>query len=310
VVAAQAQEDLKHMTLTRRQSTLAAGALLVNAFVWGVSWWPFRQLEAQGWHPLWTTAMVYGFAMVCVLIVRPRAFAPMLQNPIIWILALGSGLTNVGFNWAVTIGDVVRVVLLFYLMPAWSIVLAWPLLGERPTGAALARAGLALAGVLLVLKTPEVAWPVPSSLPDFLALAGGFCFALNNVMLRRLHQTPAETRMLAMFIGGTFLSITAALVGARVGLDIPAPAVLSTSWALFAIALAVAFLISNLALQYGASRLRASTTSLVMLSEVLFASLSAIALGAASLSGREVLGGLLIIAAAVWAAASESQQGP
>ena len=29
------------------------------------------------------------------------------------------------FNWAVTVGDVVRVVLLFYLMPAWSVLLAW-----------------------------------------------------------------------------------------------------------------------------------------------------------------------------------------
>ena len=42
-------------------------------------------------------------------------------------------MTNVGFNWAVTMGDVVRVVLLFYLMPLWAVLLAWPLLGERPT---------------------------------------------------------------------------------------------------------------------------------------------------------------------------------
>jgi hypothetical protein len=27
-------------------------ALTLNAFVWGTSWWPFRQLEARGLHPL------------------------------------------------------------------------------------------------------------------------------------------------------------------------------------------------------------------------------------------------------------------
>jgi hypothetical protein len=40
--------------------------------------------------------------------VADQALAPAQLHP---------GLTNVGFNWAVTVGDVVRVVLLFYLMP-------------------------------------------------------------------------------------------------------------------------------------------------------------------------------------------------
>ena len=70
------------------------------------------------------------------------------------MLLVAAGLTNVGFNWAVTVGDVVRVVLLFYLMPAWVVLLAWPLLGERPTSASLLRLALALAGVLVVLRTP------------------------------------------------------------------------------------------------------------------------------------------------------------
>ncbi|MCQ9895217.1 DMT family transporter, partial [Staphylococcus aureus] len=65
-----------------------------------------------------------------------------------------AGSNNIAFNWAVTIGDVVRVVLLFYLMPAWSVLLAWRLLGERPTPAALTRLLLAFGGVALVL-VPE-----------------------------------------------------------------------------------------------------------------------------------------------------------
>ena len=56
------------------------------------------------------------------------------------------------------------------------------------------------------------------------------------------------------------------------------------------------------ALQYGASRLRSSTTSVVMLSEVAFGSLSAIALGAAVVDTRTLVGGLLIIVAAALAA--------
>ena len=143
---------------------------MCNALVWGVSWWPFRQLQAQGVHPLWATALVYAFATASLLLWRPFAWRGMAAHPGLWLLMLASGLTNVGFNWAVTTGDVLRVVRLFYLMPAWSVVLAWWLLGERPHARALGRLTLAAAGVLLVLKTPESAWPVPS--PGFAASPG------------------------------------------------------------------------------------------------------------------------------------------
>jgi drug/metabolite transporter (DMT)-like permease len=58
-------------------------------------------------------------------------------------------------------------------------------------------------------------------------------------------------------------------------------------------------------LQYGAARLKASTTSLIMLTEILFATGSSVLLGAAQLETRIVFGGLLIIAAALWAAWEE-----
>jgi len=134
---------------------LAALALVFNAFVWGVSWWPFRELQAHGLHPLWATAGVYLFSLTALLLWHPRAWRGFAQHPQLWLLMLAAGCTNVGFNWAVTVGDVVRVVLLFYLMPAWTTLLAWPLLGERPTAASLARLALALAGVAVILKTPE-----------------------------------------------------------------------------------------------------------------------------------------------------------
>jgi drug/metabolite transporter (DMT)-like permease len=278
----------------------AAGALLVNALVWGTSWWPFRALQERGLHPLWATALMYGFAVICVLAYRPSAWRG-LCAPGLWALALASGLTNVGFNWAVTVGDVVRVVLLFYLMPAWSVLLAWPLLGERPTRASVARLVLALVGVLIVLKNPDVAWPLPRSLPDFLALMGGVSFALTNVMLRRLKDTPSEARMLGMFGGGSLMAVGAALLGGVLGWVHPVPE-LQNHWVMLALALSGAFLISNLALQYGAARLKASTTSLVMLSEVVFASVSSIAWGTAQWEMRVAVGGGLIVLAALWAA--------
>jgi drug/metabolite transporter (DMT)-like permease len=283
---------------------LPALALLLNAFVWGVSWWPFRELQAHGLHPLWATALVYLISLALLLAVRPDAWRGFGSHPLLWLLMAASGMTNVGFNWAVTVGDVVRVVLLFYLMPAWSVLLAWPLLGERPTLQSLARLLLAMAGVVVVLKTPGATWPVPESVADWLALMGGFSFALTNIFLRKLRRAQAAPRILAMFAGGAAMAGAAGLLGWTLGTvpAIPAP---QAAWAGVGLALSLGFLVSNVGLQYGAARLSAHSVALIMLSEVVFASLSAVALGAAEMNARTWMGGALILSAAAWSAWSE-----
>jgi drug/metabolite transporter (DMT)-like permease len=280
---------------------LPALALVLNAFVWGISWWPFRELQAHGVHPLWATAGIYLVSLALLLALRPDSLRHFAVQPLLWVLLAAAGLTNVGFNWAVTIGDVVRVVLLFYLMPAWTVVLAWPLLGERPTAPALARLALAMAGVVVVLKTADSAWPVPESAADALALLGGFSFALTNILLRKLHSVPAAPRILAMFAGGALLAAGAGLLGGAWG-AVPTPPAPQLAWAGIWLVLSLGFLVGNVALQYGASRMRAQSAALIMLCEVVFASLSAVALGAAELTPRIWFGGALILAAAVWSA--------
>ena len=281
--------------------------LLANALVFGLSWWPFREMQARGLHPLWATALMYGLSFVIISLLHPQWFRHFRTHPQLWWLFIGSGLTNMGFNWAVTMGDVVRVVLLFYTMPAWSVLFAWWLLGERPTRMSILRLLLALAGVALVLKTPDTPWPIPSSATDYLALLGGASFALNNTMLRKLADLPESVRMGAMFSGGMVITAVAALAllpTGQIGLasDI--------TWWPYALGLALCLLLSNLSLQYGAARLAANTTALVMLSEILFATASSVALGVSELSLRKIAGGLLIVFAAILATMPASPKEP
>jgi drug/metabolite transporter (DMT)-like permease len=289
--------------LTRRGAAfLPALALVFNAFTWGVSWWPFRQLEGAGLHPLAATALIYLLAVAVLSVARPGAWRELLAHPSLWVIVLASGTTNAAFNWAVTLGDVVRIVLLFYLMPVWAALLARVLLREPLTGTALARGALALTGALLILWPSDGAGlPLPRSLPEWLGLLGGFAFALNNVMLRREAARTQGARALAMFFGGALVSLLLAFALSRQGVvpALPAPA---WGWMLGALALGALFLASNLALQYGATRLPANTTAVVMLSEVLFASVSALLLGAGALDARVLLGGAAIVAAALSAA--------
>jgi drug/metabolite transporter (DMT)-like permease len=241
---------------------------------------------------------MYGLSFVVISVMRPQWFRSLWQHPQLWWLFLGSGLTNFGFNWAVTQGDVVRVVLLFYTMPAWSVLFAWWLLDEKPTRASLLRLLLALVGVALILKTPETPWPLPSSTMDYLALLGGASFALNNAMLRKLAFLPESDRMGAMFGGGMFITALAAAALLPTGLvSLP----VDISWWPFALGLALCLLFSNLSLQYGAARLPANTTALVMLSEIIFATASSVFMGVSELTVRKLIGGLLIVFAAILA---------
>ncbi len=284
-------------------SPLPILALLFNAFVWGLAWWPFRLMHAAGLHPLWATAVMYCGVLVALLALRPGLWAQVRAHPQLWLLALSSGLNNVAFNWAVTVGDVVRVILLFYLMPAWAVLLAWKVLGERPTAGAIARLALAFAGVVLVI------WPGGASaqallhglsMADGLALLGGFMFALTNVTLRRLHAVPGQARMFSMFGGCMLMALAVGTIGLHAGVVEPFPAPNAT-WIATAALLAGVLLLGNWALQFGASRLAAGTTAIVMLSEVVFASVSSVLLSAATLQPRTLLGGGMIVLAALLA---------
>lgn len=286
--------------MSRSGALLPVSALVLNAFVWGVSWWPLRQLQENGLHPLWATTLVYVLVFFSLLALNLNAWRGFIAYPQLCFLAVAAGLTNVGFNWAVTVGDVVRVVLLFYLMPAWSVLVAWLMLRERPTRGSLLRLLLAMTGVLVVLKSPHSPWPVPQGLTDWLAIMGGLSFAVTNALLRKFSHAPRSTRMLAMFGGGSLMAAAAALLGMQQQL-VPAPA-LQAAGVPVALALALGFMAGNAALQYGAAKLAASTTAIVMLTEILFASVSAVALGAAEFSPRIMFGGSLIVLAALMAA--------
>jgi len=149
-----------------------------------------------------------------------------------------------------------------------------------------------------VLHRPDSPWPVPESLADVLALLGGFSFALTNALLLKLKNAPETARMQAMFSGGASMAALTAFLGSTTGVVVQSWAWVP-AWSGPVLVLTLGFLLGNLALQFGAARLHAHTTALVMLSEVVFASVSSVLLGASNWDHRTLLGGALILLAAM-----------
>lgn len=276
-------------------------SLVGNAVVWGLIWWPLKELRLLQWHPLWSTAAVFALSTVCLVLVRPKSIASLRAHPQMWIVAIAAGVTNGAFNWGIAIGDVVRVILLFYLMPVWAVLLARVVLREPITPLAIGRIALALCGAALVLKPEGGGLPLPQGLADWLGLAGGMAFALNNVMIRRQSALPEDGRSLAMFIGGVVIPFAVALaLHLSDALALPPP--FTGHAVVLLIGLGIAMMAANIALQHGAAALPANITAVVMLTEIVIAALSSVLYGGAVLTTPMLAGAALILAASALAA--------
>lgn len=273
---------------------LAATALLTGAFVWGVIWYPYRALRDAGIDGISSTTLTYAVALALALLVwRPRPVRP--AHP--WLLvglAFAAGGCNLGYVMATLNGEVVRVLLLFYLAPLWTVLLAWVLLGERLNRFGAFVVLLSLAGAATMLWRPEAGLPLPRDLADWSGLGAGFCFALFNVLSRRARNLPASQRILVSFLGVVALG---ALLG---GVDLPAAAA-APPQALFLLLLVGGLLLAiNLVVQFGLVHTPANQAIVIMLSEVGFAAVSSWLLAGEAIGPREWIGGAMIIAASLF----------
>ncbi|MCA1805717.1 MAG: EamA family transporter [Xanthomonadaceae bacterium] len=179
------------------EHTFAVLSLLLSATLWGLVWYPLRLLETAGLDGLWVSLAAYAAALLTGLPVLWRmARGGLPAGPWLYLMALASGWLNVSFILAMLDGTVVRVLLLFFLSPLWSLLLARLLLGERLQRGSVFLMALALTGALVMLWNPTLGWPWPQEPADWLALSSGFAFALTNVLARRLEQVSLGVKTL------------------------------------------------------------------------------------------------------------------
>src|SRR4051812_27877685 len=179
-----------------------AWALLAGAAFWGVVWFPYRLLNRAGLDGLWATLLTYGVALVVGAILfrgALRVFARL--DALTIVMGAAIGWSNLAYVIGVLEGEVMRVLLLFYLAPLWTVPLAHGLLHERLDRTGLVVMALALAGAMTMLWHPEMGMPFPRGKPEWLGLAAGFLFALGNVLVRKLTQHTDAEKSLVIWAG-------------------------------------------------------------------------------------------------------------
>ena len=171
-------------TASRERWLLPLG-LFILSLTWGYTWVLAKQ--ALSYAPPFAFAAERCVGGALALFVALKLMGRPLK-----LVAPGStiaiGLTQVtGFmvfsNWALVEGGPGKTAVLIFTMPIWTLLLAWPILGERIRGTQWLAAASTLAGLLLIIEP----WNMHTSLfSKFLGVMAAVCWAIGTVLIKRL----------------------------------------------------------------------------------------------------------------------------
>lgn len=268
-------------------------SLLFSATLWGVLWYPLRLLEERGLSGLWVVALIYGAALcvgIFVFIFRRYRFQP---SWLLFSLACAGGWCNTSFILAVLDGNVVRVLLLFYLSPLWTVILGVVLLNETLSRFSRLTLLSAMCGALIMLWDADIGMPWPKDISDWLAISSGMAFALSNVLVRRMQEVMIWVKAISTW-GGVFMVAGILLLLQHQ----PLPAV-EVDIVIYTLILGAAgFVAMTLALTYGVTHMPAHRSAIILLFELVAGAISAQLLTDEVVSVNEWAGGALIVTAA------------
>ena len=132
--------------------------------LWGLTWLPLKHFGTFGIEGPLVTLSAHGSVGALAL---PLLFARRQSWLAHWrslaLVAVFGGLANLAFATAIVRGDVTRVMALFYLLPAWGVLMARLFLHEPIDAPRLLSLLCALSGAFFVLGGARILVAPPSS---------------------------------------------------------------------------------------------------------------------------------------------------
>ena len=276
------------------KKNIAKLASLYTGLVFGIFWIPLRALGDAGFSGAWSPLVLNAFPLtfVCpLLIYRWRTFVPgRLRFHIGGLLA---GLAFVLYANSLMYTEVIRSILLFYLLPIWGFLLTRLVVGEVITPVRWLSMALGLGGLLIIFGV-DVGLPVPRNIGDWMGLGSGLVWAVASLMMLTDNED-AINYGLAFFLWGTLGAALMAYIASIHGLA-PTP-----NWSMVApmlpwlIPLAILVVIpAGFAAVYGPTQLNPGVVGLLFMTEISVATVTAALLADEPFGIRELLGIILI----------------
>ena len=281
----------------KKDNVVVVSCLLTGALVWGLIWYPYRVLQAAGIGGALASFLTYFIALLPGLLLFRSRRAQLRKSP--WLLvamAIAAGFCNVGYVLAMIHGEVVRVMLLFYLAPLWTLIFSRLLLGEKAGPAGYLVIALSLAGAIVMLWHPGGRWPLPYTAAEWLGLGAGLSFALANVLSRKASGIDEAVKSASVWAGVALVALPVAILTEH---PMRALAAMDAwSWLLVGLVAVILFCV-NPVVQFGLARTTANRAIVIMLSELVFAAASSYFLAFEQIGWRDWLGGAMLVAAAL-----------
>ena len=283
--------------MTSKQNVMPIAGVLSGALVWGLIWYPFRMLQDVGVSGPLATLITYLLAMLCGLLMLPRVWHE-LSKAGWWAvgLLLSAGWSNFGYVLAVLHGEVMRVLLLFYLAPLWTILFSYWLLDERLNRYGYLVIALSCSGAFIMLWEPQLGMPLPENLAEWIGLSAGMSFALSNVVSRRAAHLSVTARSSSVLLGTALL--TAPLLLWQGGLPDQLRSISAQAWLILGL-LGIVLCATSFAVQYAITHLPANRAIILFLFELVVAATGSYFLAGEAMELRDWLGALLIVSASL-----------
>lgn len=285
-----------------KQNVLPVAGVLSGALVWGLIWYPYRVLMDEGVSGPLATLIAYLLAMLCGAFMLPRVGRELFPHNKFragwWAagLVLSAGWSNFGYVLAVLNGEVMRVLLLFYLAPLWTILFSYWLLGEQLNRYGYLVIALSLGGAVVMLWEPQLGLPLPQNLAEWVGLSAGMSFALSNVLSRRAVHLSVAAKSNSVLFGTALLTIP--LLWWQGGTADQLLMIEAHSWLLLAV-LGIVLCATSFAVQHGLSQLAANRVIILFLFELVFAAIASYFLAGEAMGLRDWLGATLIVSASL-----------
>ncbi|MEO8419341.1 MAG: DMT family transporter, partial [Methylophilaceae bacterium] len=203
---------------------------------------------------------------------------------------------------AVIEGEVMRVMLLFYLSPLWTLLLAHFWLHERTGRLGAIAMTTSLIGAFIMLWQPAAWLPIPQTEAEWMALSAGVGFAFTNVLTRRATQLSLRVKCMAVWVGVVMMALLFMPFQQEV---LPLPHTIPTEYWLIMGGIGLALLCATSLVVYGITHTLVTRAAVIFLFELVVAAVSSYWLAGEIMTPHEWLGGSLIIAAAIFAAKAE-----
>ncbi|MFT7386975.1 MAG: drug/metabolite transporter (DMT)-like permease [Candidatus Endobugula sp.] len=284
------------------QQRLPVIILLLSSIGWGLTWIPIKTIQQMGLPAEQLIFIAFSSAAIALL-------PWMYRQRHLWLPAIGlmlllsvfGGFANMAFQTAMAKGDVIRVTILFYMLPVWSMLGGWWILNERVDRRRMCALFFCLGGAVCILEAWQVSWTT-FTVVDALALGSGLGLAASNILFRFTANIPLASKIGFMFIGcvifigfslWVFPPVEAAITLVTSDTTDITPLIFASIYGLCWI------MLITVGSQWAVTRIEASRSAIIIVMELVVAIGSVIIITQSQLTTNELIGGIMVFIAAL-----------